>query len=149
MPSSGFPEMNHSNVLKGRGFTLIELVIVMAIIGILAAIAVPGYSQYVVRGRLTEATGTLSAYRLRMEQAYQDNGNYGAAACSLPMTATTSFAYTCALTNGGQGFTARATGQGTVSGYSFSIDEQGVRQTLAFPGVGTANCWMIRAGSCS
>ncbi len=149
MPSSGFPEMNHLNVLKGRGFTLIELVIVMAIIGILAAIAVPGYSQYVVRGRLTEATGTLSAYRLRMEQAYQDNGNYGAAACSLPMTATTSFAYTCAVTNGGQGFTARATGQGTVSGYSFSIDEQGVRQTLAFPGVGTANCWMIRAGSCS
>jgi len=145
----GCPVMKHSNALKGRGFTLIELVIVMAIIGILAAIAVPGYSQYVVRGRLTEATGTLSAYRLRMEQAYQDNGNYGAAACSLPMTSTTTFAYTCAVTNGGQGFTARATGQGTVSGYSFSIDEQGARQTLAFPGVGTANCWMIRAGSCS
>ena len=149
MPLPGCPDMKHSNAFNGRGFTLIELVIVMAIIGILAAIAVPGYSQYVVRGRLTEATGTLSAYRLRMEQAYQDNGNYGAGACSLPMTSTTTFAYTCAVTNGGQGFTARATGQGTVSGYSFSIDEQGVRQTLAFPGVGTANCWMIRAGSCS
>ena len=143
------PSESSATASRQRGFTLLELVIAMVVVAILAAVAIPNYNGYVTRSRLTEATGTLAAYRLRMEQAYQDNGNYGAGGCAVPMTSTTTFNYACSLTSAGQGFTATATGTGQTSGYSYSIDEQGQRRTLAFPGVGAAACWVIRAGSCS
>lgn len=135
--------------MRRNGFTLIELVIVMAVIAILAAIAVPSYSEYVSRSRIAEATGTLGAIRLRMEQAYQDNGNYGVAGCAVAMANTNYFDFECDLTNDGQGFTATAVGKSAAAGYSFSIDEQGNRRTLAFPNAGEADCWLAKAGVCS
>ncbi|HTS84956.1 MAG TPA: prepilin-type N-terminal cleavage/methylation domain-containing protein, partial [Usitatibacter sp.] len=58
---------------QARGFTLIEVMIVVAIIAILAAIAVPSYQDYVTRGRIIEATGGLGDARNKMEQYFQDN----------------------------------------------------------------------------
>ena len=55
-----------------KGFTLIELMIVVAIIGILAAIAIPAYQNYIRRAAYTEIVSAMSPYKLAIEEAYQN-----------------------------------------------------------------------------
>jgi type IV pilus assembly protein PilA len=57
-----------------KGFTLIELMIVVAIIGILAAIALPAYQDYTIRAKLSEAPIALAGYKLEIEEYLQTNG---------------------------------------------------------------------------
>src|SRR5688500_3851726 len=63
-------EINGGAMHKQHGFTLIELMIAMAVMAILAAVAMPAYNDYVRRGMLVEATNNLSDMRVRMEQFY-------------------------------------------------------------------------------
>jgi type IV pilus assembly protein PilE len=117
------------------GFTLIEAMVVMAVLGILAAIGIPNYSRYVTRGNLVEAGNALSEYRVRLEQFYQDNRTYanGAACGQAVPTALTNFAVTCAIAAGGQAFTATATGAGNTAGFRYTINQANVRATTALP----------------
>jgi len=59
-----------------QGFTLLELLVVLAIIGILSAIAIPAYRDYVIRGKIMEATSNLGDMRIKLEQFYQDNRTF-------------------------------------------------------------------------
>ena len=63
------------------GFTLIELMVVIVVIGILAGIGFPAYQDYVKRGKITEAISSLSDMSVKMEQYFQDNRTY-AGACA-------------------------------------------------------------------
>jgi type IV pilus assembly protein PilE len=142
---------------RQQGFTLMEMMIVVAIVAILAYIAVPSYQDYVRRSKLTDATSQLGDLRVRLEQFYQDNRNYGstAAACGVPMPtgeAAKHFTFSCNWGAGGtnQSFLVTATGNAAqgMSGYAFTISETNAKQTTAFPGATglPRNCWILRAG---
>jgi len=134
-----------------HGVTLPEVMITVAIVGILAGIALPSYQGYIQRSTLSEAFDGLSAFRLRMDQAFNNNGNFGAVGCAVAApNSNENFAFACDLTNGGQGYLARADGSGRMAGFGFSVDEAGRRVTTAFPGQTAlpANCWMSKKGEC-
>ena len=142
-----------------RGFTLIELMIVVAVIGILLAIGVPNYQEYVLRSKLTDASSSLSQLRVTMEQYFQDNRSYDlapaapAGICGVVVLARNNnyFIYTCATANAGQTFLITATGvaAGGTGQFTYTIDEANNRQTTGLPagrGVTPANCWLTAKG---
>lgn len=133
-----------------RGFTLIELMVAMAIAAILAAVALPSYTSHVQRSKVPPALDGLSSYAVRMEQRFQDVGNYtNAGACAVAVPTVANFTVTCVISGGGTGFTATATGTGSMAGYAYTINHQGTRTTTAHPkGTPPAACWSTRGGSC-
>lgn len=140
---------------KAKGFTLIELMITVAIVAILAAIVVPSYRDYITRSKITEATSTLSTMRVKMEQAFQDDRSYsnacGAAGVAALPLATTNFTYSCPTLTA-SAYVVKATGANAMTGFVYTVDQSNVRTTVGLPsgwvGTGTT-CWVLkRDGSC-
>lgn len=123
-----------------RGFTLIELMIAVAIVAILAAVALPAYTDYVRRGNVPEATAGLGQGRIAMEQWFQDNRTYVGAPC--PANGK-NFTFACALA--AATYTITATGTGTMAGFGYTINEANARTSTTIWGNG-ATCWITRKG---
>ena len=146
---------------KQSGFNLIELLVTVAIVGILASIAIPAYQDYVLRGKLAEAFTHLSALQLRMEQYYQDNRTYGtgakgADACGIRDVLAAAgrvkyFDYKIACAD--QTFTISADGITTMGtgNFTFTVDDTGAKQTTGVPSGWTSSttCWVrSKGGEC-
>jgi type IV pilus assembly protein PilE len=137
-----------------KGFTIIELMIVVVIIGILAAVAIPSYRDYILRGKLVDAHNALSDFRVRMEQFYQDNRRYdggGLGGCGANAPTSKYFTFTCAPAAApAQTYSATANGiaaEGT-DGFSFTINESNARATTVSAPATTSGwssngaCWI-------
>jgi type IV pilus assembly protein PilE len=148
---SPVPETTEERAMKraARGFTLIEIMVTVAILGILTAIALPQYRDYVVRARLTEAFSALSGLQPSAEQLWSNTRSFATVSTILP-TDTNTFTYAASNATASS-YTVTATGIAQASGFVFTINQSGNRATTGVPTGWTANanCWVDkRGGSC-
>ncbi len=146
---------------RSSGFTLIELMVTIAIVAIISSVAIPAYGDYARRGKLPEAFTTLSDYRIKMEQYYQDNRNYGTAACTdiagppgwavWPRTVKY-FTFTCTLpvtAPVGQAYVITATSTAELgSAHTYTVNQANAQATTVFKGGAGAACWLAKGNEC-
>ncbi len=149
-------QIDVSSSSRGRlaGFTLIEVMITVAIVAILAAVALPSYREYIMRGNIPEATSRLATKQVQMEQFFQDNRTYvGGTGCIADTATSRYFDFVC--NDGGDVVTATtytitAVGKGSMAGFSFTINQAGARTTRAVTSGWTApspnTCWATKKG---
>ena len=141
-----------------HGFTLLELVIVIAIIGILSGIALPAYKDYTRQGHLSSAATTLSMLANQLENHYLETRRYSnnQNLCNLAASSDDYFYYTCTLQNNSDQqylLTASSTSKLSVSKtVILGLTEQGVKSTRILSGSNVTDefqCWTLSSsGAC-
>lgn len=150
-----------TSFIKDRGFTLIEVMIVVVIVAILASVALPAYNDYLIRSRITEAVQGLSGRQVRMEQYYQDRRTYSppdtppdtpANDCPQDVAAMgKDFEFKCEAND--TTFTLTAEGKGTMNGFVYTVNQADARSTTISGApsgwTGAPTCWVIgKGGAC-
>jgi len=127
--------MNRINRMQ-KGFTLIELMIVVAIIGILAAVAIPQYQDYTVKAKLSKVQSTLAPVKTALALFFQENGSFPASAdawasfgIASPTLPTEVSALSVAATSGAINTTIANVGPGVNGGILTLTPSQTVGQT--------------------
>ncbi|MCX7179109.1 MAG: prepilin-type N-terminal cleavage/methylation domain-containing protein [Proteobacteria bacterium] len=131
-----------------NGFSLIELMIVVVVVAILGAVAMPAYNDYVVRGKIPDATSNLATKRVQMEQFFQDNRTYvGASACTSDTSSSQYFDFSCSVQTA-TAYTIQAVGKSSMTGFTYTITEANVKATSAVASGWTtsATCWVTKKG---
>jgi len=147
------------------GFTLIEVMIVVAIVAILAMISYPAYRDYIIRGNVPSATTGLATKQVQMEQFFQDRRSYLNGDSSLPANMGTIagcvadttgkyFDFSCAPPSGvvptATAYTIAAVGKGNMAGFTYTITQSGVKATVSVPAGWSLpapnNCWVTKKG---
>ena len=139
-----------------HGFTALEVLATVTIVGVLASLAVPSYSVHVARSRVLDAALRLSDQQAKMEQYFLDRRSYVDAAgnCGVaPQGSANSDAFDvgCVATTSTYRVTAAGRTGGGMAGFAYAVDETGARTTLSVPQgwMRTADCWTARPdGSC-
>jgi len=134
---------------NAAGFSLIELMIAVAIIGILSAIAIPAYGNYLMRARLTEAFTALGSAQTAAEEYWSNKHTYVDFDTETPSRmppAGTNFNYSL-VSPSASGFKIKATGKGQAAGFNYTIDQSGKRTSDLPAGWSSSDsCWIDRKG---
>lgn len=137
------------------GFTLIELMVTVAIVAILASVAIPSYKDHVERGKVSEAVANLSSGRVKLEQWFLDSRNYSTSPVCVNgyFSDAKYFTYACSnLTATTYTITATGVASKGMGGFSYTINESNTKaSTFTSPAsdngwIDTATCWSVKKG---
>ncbi len=153
---TGVPWCAGARTRCAEGFSLIEVMVALAIAAIIAVFTVPSYRDHVLRSRIPEATSGLLLTGMRLEQHYQDHRSYANAArgCGIALPPAGQFTFNCTVPADGQSFLLSATGRGdgSMASFGYTLDHRGAQRTTALPtdwGTVPADCWIEkRQASC-
>ncbi|SDK70912.1 type IV pilus assembly protein PilE [Methylophilus rhizosphaerae] len=130
-----------------QGFSLIEVMVVVAIMGILASIAMPAYQDYIKSGNAVEAPANLANCRVQAEQFYQDNFTYAGFTCQ---PADARFFDYSVDNQTATTYTLKASGRAAqnMDNFEFTVNQDNAK-TSKYDGTVGSSCWLTSSsGSC-
>lgn len=131
---------------RPRGFSLIELMIAVAIVGILAAIALPSYQNSVRKSRRADAKAALTETAQRLERCLTQYGTYDNGNCTVPAKFDSAEGYYTVATNiARMNYTLTATAQAAQLSdqacRSYTLDHRGAKTAVDANGAAATGCW--------
>lgn len=137
---------------RHNGFTLIELLIAVVIVGILSMVALPAYNDYVIQGKIPDATSNLATKRVQQEQFFQDNRTYAGNTvngCAADTTTSQYFDFSCTNPTT-TAYILQAVGKNSMTGFTYTLDQSNTKATTAVPtadwGTAPIACWVTKKG---